>query len=236
MPTPAVEVLRTVLAYTAHQDLEICHWDVRQAFLQADMVEDIYVRLCDGCGVWQVEDIYVRLCGQTVEKPLWGCQSGRNFHLLLVSVFKEIGFHQCAAYQCLLRLIQDGRVVTIIAPHVDDLMVAGELDSVNWVREQFRQRLEIEDLGDLSFYMRCEVIRNREAWAITIRQTAYSKDICRRYRTEGVLGTVPYAGSRHLDGREDGAIIEDVPYREVVGSRMWAAVMTRLDISNAVRE
>ncbi|CAN0512876.1 unnamed protein product, partial [Discosporangium mesarthrocarpum] len=71
---------------------------------------------------------------------------------------------------------------------------------------------------------------------ITIRQTAYVKEVCRRYGTEGVLGAVPYASSRHLDGREKEAIVEDVPYREVVGSLMWAAVMTRLDIANAVRE
>ncbi|CAN0486391.1 unnamed protein product, partial [Discosporangium mesarthrocarpum] len=70
MPTPAVEVLRTVLAYTAHQDWEPCHWDVRQAFIQPDMEEDIYVRPCDGCGVWS---------GKIVKllKSLYGCrQSG----------------------------------------------------------------------------------------------------------------------------------------------------------------
>ncbi|CAN0197159.1 unnamed protein product [Discosporangium mesarthrocarpum] len=52
MPAPAGEVLRTVLAYTAHQDWELCHGDVHQGFLQADMEEDIDVRLRDGCGVW----------------------------------------------------------------------------------------------------------------------------------------------------------------------------------------
>ncbi|CAN0476179.1 unnamed protein product, partial [Discosporangium mesarthrocarpum] len=156
MRTPAVEVLRAVLAYTAHQDWEICHWDVRQAFIQADMLEDICVCLSDGCGVWS---------GKVVKllKVFHGCrQSGRDFHLLLVSILEEIGFDHCAADRCLLRLVQDGRVVMLIAPKVDDLMVAGELDSVKWVCEQTTQRLEIEDLGDLSFYIRREVIRNRE--------------------------------------------------------------------------
>ncbi|CAM9312725.1 unnamed protein product, partial [Discosporangium mesarthrocarpum] len=37
MPFPAVEVLRTVIAYTAHEDGELCHWDVRQSFIQADI-------------------------------------------------------------------------------------------------------------------------------------------------------------------------------------------------------
>ncbi|CAN0495053.1 unnamed protein product, partial [Discosporangium mesarthrocarpum] len=169
MPTPAVEVLRTVLANTAHQDWELCHWDVRQVLIQADMEEDIYVRLCDGCGVWS---------GKIVKllKSLYGCrQSGRNFHLLMVSIKKRLGLNNVGLIIC------DGRVVTLIAPHVDDLMVAGELDFVNWVREQIRQRLEIEDLGDLCFYMGCEVTRGRHARTITIRQTAYVKEVCRRY-------------------------------------------------------
>ncbi|CAM9780701.1 unnamed protein product [Discosporangium mesarthrocarpum] len=135
MPTPAVEVLRTMLAYTA-QDWELCHWDVCQAFIQADMEKDIYVCLCDGCGVWSGK--IVKLLKSLYRRR----QSGRNFHLLLMSILKEIGFEQRGAVRCLLHLVRDGRVMTLIAPRVDDLMVTGELDSVNRVFEHIRQLLD----------------------------------------------------------------------------------------------
>ncbi|CAN0062838.1 unnamed protein product [Choristocarpus tenellus] len=41
-----------VLALAADKDWELKHWDVKQAFIQADISEDIFVRLCDGCGIW----------------------------------------------------------------------------------------------------------------------------------------------------------------------------------------
>ncbi|CAM9442942.1 unnamed protein product [Discosporangium mesarthrocarpum] len=84
--------------------------------------------------------------------------------------------------------------------------------------------------------MGCKVARDRHAHTITIRQTAYVDEVCRRYGTEGVLGAVPYASSWRLHSREEEAVVEDVPYRAVVGSLMWVAIMTRLDIANAFRE
>ncbi|CAM9924801.1 unnamed protein product, partial [Choristocarpus tenellus] len=48
---------------------------------------------------------------------------------------------------------------------------------------------------------------------------------------------VPHDLSRTLDKSENHqSVDENTPYREAVGSLMWASVMTRLDIANAVRE
>ncbi|CAM9873969.1 unnamed protein product, partial [Choristocarpus tenellus] len=49
--------------------------------------------------------------------------------------------------------------------------------------------------------------------------------------------SVPHDLSRTLDKSEDHpSVDENTPYREAVGSLMWASVMTRLDIANAVRQ
>ncbi|CAM9998562.1 unnamed protein product, partial [Choristocarpus tenellus] len=48
---------------------------------------------------------------------------------------------------------------------------------------------------------------------------------------------VPHDLSRALDKSENHpSVDENTPYREAVGSLMWASVMTRLDIANAVPE
>ncbi|CAN0494297.1 unnamed protein product, partial [Discosporangium mesarthrocarpum] len=49
-PTPSPAILRMIFALATSKDWELKHWDVKQAFTQADVEEDIYVRLCDGCG------------------------------------------------------------------------------------------------------------------------------------------------------------------------------------------
>ncbi|CAM9483391.1 unnamed protein product [Choristocarpus tenellus] len=51
-PTPSPASLKMVLALAADKDWELKHWDVKQAFIQADISEEISVHLCDGCGIW----------------------------------------------------------------------------------------------------------------------------------------------------------------------------------------
>ncbi|CAN0330619.1 unnamed protein product, partial [Discosporangium mesarthrocarpum] len=79
-PTPSPAVLRMMMALAAYDDWECLRWDVRQAFIQAEVKEDIYIRLCDGCRSWS--GVVAKLV-----KSLHRChQSSRNFCLLLVQV------------------------------------------------------------------------------------------------------------------------------------------------------
>ncbi|CAM9776659.1 unnamed protein product [Discosporangium mesarthrocarpum] len=66
-PTPSPAVLRMIFALASSRDWELKHWDVKQAFTQADMKQDIYVRLCNGCGDFS---------GKVVKllKSLYGCR------------------------------------------------------------------------------------------------------------------------------------------------------------------
>ncbi|CAN0020741.1 unnamed protein product [Choristocarpus tenellus] len=86
--------------------------------------------------------------------------------------------------------------------------------------------------------MGCEISRDRNAQTVTISQTRYIKSVCQRFGTDGAkMRSVPHDLSRALDKSENHpSVDESTPYREAVGSLMWASVMTRLDIANAVRK
>ncbi|CAN0502158.1 unnamed protein product, partial [Discosporangium mesarthrocarpum] len=217
-------------ALAASKDWELKHWDVKQAFTQADVEEDIYVRLCDGCG---------DLSGKGVKllKSLYGCrQSGRNFNLLLVQILSECGFELCEADTCILRLVIDGEVRAVMATYVDDLLIAGVLELLPVIKSGIQKYFEIEDLGDMKYYMGCEVHRNRAARTLTVSETGYVKEICKRFNVKVTQELTPYVPSRRLDGHgEDEACAANTPYTEAVGSLMWASLMTRIDIASTVR-
>ncbi|CAN0497587.1 unnamed protein product, partial [Discosporangium mesarthrocarpum] len=85
--------------------------------------------------------------------------------------------------------------------------------------------------------MGCTVSRDQAARTITVDQTVYFKSVCKRYNKYHAVGEVPHVPYRRLAEQQETANVGvDIPYRETVGSLMWAAVMTRLDIANAVRE
>ncbi|CAM9718450.1 unnamed protein product [Choristocarpus tenellus] len=86
--------------------------------------------------------------------------------------------------------------------------------------------------------MGCEISCDRTARTVTISQTRYIQSVCQRFGMDGAKKrSVPHHLSRTLDKSENHpSVDENTPYREAVGSLMWASVMIRLDIANAVRE
>ncbi|CAM9914123.1 unnamed protein product [Choristocarpus tenellus] len=193
-----------VLVLAADKYWELKHWNVKQAFTQADINEEILVCLCDGCSIWSGKIVHLI-------KALYGTkQASREFNNLLVHVLEKCGFEQCKASPCVLRYIRDGVVCAVIVPHV----------------------------CDLEYYMGCEISRDRTAQTATICQTGYIKSVCQIFGMDGAKKrSVPHDLSKTLDKSENHpSVDENTPYREAVGSLMWASVMTRLDIANAVRE
>ena len=49
-PTFASSSVRLLAALACELDLELCHFDIDQAFVRADLAEDVYMRLPEGCG------------------------------------------------------------------------------------------------------------------------------------------------------------------------------------------
>ena len=46
----ATSSVRLLAALANEYDLELCHWHVDQAFVRADLKEDMFMRLPEGCG------------------------------------------------------------------------------------------------------------------------------------------------------------------------------------------
>ena len=114
-PTVAVSSVRLLAALACELNLDLCHFDIEQAFVQSDLEEDVYMRLPQGCG---------RLSGKIVRlnKSLYGLkQASRQWHAHLTRCLLTLGFKQCKADACVFRLMEEGGVVMTIVVHVDDI-------------------------------------------------------------------------------------------------------------------
>ena len=77
-PCPSVISIRFLTTIACALDWELWHYDVEQAFVQADLAEDMYARLPNGCG---------SLSGRVVKlvRALYGLrQASRSWHHHLV--------------------------------------------------------------------------------------------------------------------------------------------------------
>ena len=100
--------MRLLSAIACEFDLDVCHFDVEQAFVQSKLDEDVFMRLPRGCG---------RLSGKVVRlnKSVYGLkQASRSWHAHLTTCLKTLGFQQCLADACVFRLVEEGRVAIIV--------------------------------------------------------------------------------------------------------------------------
>ena len=122
-------------------DLDFCHFDVNQAFVQSDLEKDVFLRLPKGCG--DLSGKVVRL-----NKRLYRLkQASRTWHAPLTTCLKRLGFEQCMADVCVFRLIENGRVAITAVVHVDDIFAVGQ--NTEAYRHSF-------DGGSWTPYVRCQ--------------------------------------------------------------------------------
>ena len=96
--------IRLLAALACELDLDLCHFDAEQAFVQSNLDEVVYIRLPPGCGT--LSGNVVKLC-----RSLYGLnQASRTWHYNLVRGIKALGFEQCEADACVMRLVEDGAV------------------------------------------------------------------------------------------------------------------------------
>ena len=124
----------------------MCHFDVDQAFVRADLKEDVFMRLPEGCGA---------LSGKIVKlnKSLYGLrQASRRWCAMLNKCLLFLRFEQCLADSCVFRLIRGGIVVLILVVHVDDIFAVEKKERCDQFGEDLNRIVPVNNLGDLKWY------------------------------------------------------------------------------------
>ena len=226
-PTTSATFNRLVAAIGCKLDWDLRHLDVDQAFVQSELDTDNYFRLPPGCG-----SVFGKVI--LLNKALNGLkQSGRAWYQLLSSTLVECGFEQCLVDPCVLRLMVAGDVVAMLVSHVDDIKITATEKVTEVVLSALYQRFPTKHLGKVAWYMGSECKRDRGKGSLEISQTQFIQRVLNRFRVSK-SSPIPATPSLDLTHVSEKETVVDVRFREIVGSLMWIANQTRLDIANAV--
>ena len=119
-PVVRFSSIRFLIAFAVQHDMLIHQMDVETAFLNGKLGEEIYMQQPEG--YVKPGEKYV-VC--KLEKSLYGLkQSSRCWNKALRESVEKIGFTQATADPCV--FIRKKDTLTIIAIHVDDLMILAE--------------------------------------------------------------------------------------------------------------
>ena len=133
--------------------------DVYNAFLQGDLVEEVYMQIPQGFSHMHAGDQPV--C--KLLKSLYGLkQASRQWNVKLTQALLVAGFQQSHLdYSLLIKKSNEGILIVLI--YVDDLLVTGSnITLINDTKQVLKDNFKIKDLGSLRYFLGIEFARNRE--------------------------------------------------------------------------
>ena len=117
-PVAKFASIRALLALAAIYDLEIHQMDVKTAFLNGDLEEEIYMVQPEGFVVSGKEQLVCKL-----NKSLYGLkQASRAWYQKMDQALLDVKFHRLQADSCVYVFRRDSLVI-FVALYVDDLLL-----------------------------------------------------------------------------------------------------------------
>jgi hypothetical protein len=236
--------IRLALAIAAARDYNLTSIDIRQAYLQAELKDDLYMRLPPGL---PPRPGYV--C--KLKRSLYGLkQAGREWATLFAQFLTKWGLARSTIDVCLYTYSCDSKILWVLI-YVDDALI---VDNDTHLRSRFVRdlgaRFPVEDKGELNWILNIAIRRDRLACKLTLSQELYVEDLLSK--CDGFLsGSTTRRFDSPLDENVDLApetspevgsddyvsmTAQRQMYMSVVGGLLWLANMTRPDIAFAASQ
>lgn len=234
---------RMLIAYAAFHGLSTKHMDVKTAFLNSDVDENIYVKQPEG---YRIVGVDGRPEVLKLNKSLYGLkQAPRNWHRLIDRFVNVLGFKSSDADACVYSR-SDG---TLLLLYVDDLVIFSKHEStLVALSKEFSDRFKMSDLGPVSLYLGIQVRRDASTGDMSLDQSHYIDNLLTKFNmatckpqitpavTSSTLSASQSKGEK--DAPPDVALEHElqITYASLVGALLYLSVCTRPDISHAVMQ
>lgn len=236
-PVSKKDSLRIVLALVAHYDLELHQMDVKTAFLNGELEEEIYMDQPEGFVATGTENLVCRL-----RKSIYGLkQASRQWYIKFNDTILSYGFVEIIVDRCIYMKVS-GSKFAILVLYVDDILIAAnDMGMLRDVKKYLSSNFEMKDMGEASYVIGIEIIRDRSQGLLSLSQKGYINKVLKRYGMDKCsIGKAPIqkgdqfskmqCPKNELERKE----MERIPYASVVGSLNYVQTCTRPDISFAV--
>nr|GEY37234.1 zinc finger, CCHC-type [Tanacetum cinerariifolium] len=197
-PVARISTIRLLLALAAIQDLVIHQIDMKTAFLNGDLDEEIYMKQPEGFVMPGHESKVCKL-----KKSLYGLkQAPKQWHQKFDDVVLSNGFFLNQADKCVYSKFDASGKGIIICLYVDDMLIfCTDQDQVNKTKEFLSSKFDMKDLGEAEVILDIRIKRGNNG--ISISQSHYIEKILTKFNfadcspvytpvdpTESLVGTL----------------------------------------------
>jgi hypothetical protein len=228
VPVARLDLVRLLIALTTHEGWEVHHMDVKSAFFNGDLQEEVYVEQTASFIVTGKEHKVLKL-----KKALYGLhQVPRAWNMKLDDTLLSLGFWRTPLKHTIY-VRQNGNVQLVVGVYVNDLIITGsDRDNIRSFKEEMAAVFKMSDLGLLHYYLSIEM--KQSVSGNSLSQGAYMMKILERSDMTGCNPChIPMETRLKMRKQSTQPLVDATAYRSIVRSLRYL-VNTRPDLAFAV--
>ncbi|GJZ42707.1 retrovirus-related pol polyprotein from transposon TNT 1-94, partial [Tanacetum coccineum] len=215
-PVARIEAIRIFIANAATKNMIIYQMDVKTAFLNGDLQEEVFVSQPKG-----FEDPNNPTHVYRLKKALYGLkQAPRAWYDTLSKFLMANNFFKGAVDPTLFTR-KSGKHILLVQIYVDDIIFAStDHNACNIFSKEMSSKFQMSMMGQMSFFLGLQV--SQSPGGIFINQAKYALEILKKYGmdlTDPV--DTPMVDRLKLDEDLKGIPVDQTRFRGMVGSLMY---------------
>ncbi|GKB61726.1 retrovirus-related pol polyprotein from transposon TNT 1-94 [Tanacetum coccineum] len=225
-PVARLEAVRMFIAYAAHKNITIFQMDVKTAFLNGPLKEEVYVSQPEGFIDLEFPDHVYRL-----KKALYGLkQAPRAWYDKLSSFLIEHGFTKGIIDPTLFTRRHGGDIL-LVQVYVDDIIFGStNPDFSKRFANLMKNNFEMSMMGELKFFLGLQVYQS--PCGIFISQSQYAIELLKKHGLDECVSMSTPMATERLDADLQGTPTDQTTYRRMIGGLMYLTA-SRPDIAFA---
>jgi hypothetical protein len=241
-PVLKYKSLRLILALATILKYDIELLDVKTAFLNATLKEEVYMKLPKGYEEYHPTTGVPFVC--KLNKSIYGLKQASNeWNKEVDSTIEAFGFKRTVSDTCVYWKRSKLNNIIVLAIFVDDIIIIHSTnDQQEWteLKNQFMSKYQMTDNKDSEFILGMKYERNNDE--LHLNHTLHIDKTIQRFGLAGCKPQHTPIECERLTAQDRPTSIDEIndmkdkPYRSLVGNVLYIAISTRPDIAYAVNQ
>lgn len=228
-PVARIASFRFILAFANQFNLLVHHMDVKTAFLNGKLKEEIYMKIPEGIPILD-DNLVCKL-----NKSLYGLkQSARCWFQTFEQALIKMGFRYSSADRCIY-FLDNGNVMKniYVVLYVDDLVIStADINTMNSFKGYLMNVFKMVDLKEIKCFLGINVERCNNK--VTLDQRSYIQTVLEKFNMSDCKTiNTPLECKVDYDALNSGEITK-APCKNLIGCLMYIMACTRPDLSFTV--
>jgi hypothetical protein len=223
-PVAHLGAIRILLAFAASKGFKLYQMDVKNAFLNSVIQEEVFVRQPPGFESPKYPDRVYKLL-----KALYGLkQASWAWYARLKTFLLEHGYVIGSVDKTLFTL-NHGTDFLLVQIYVDDIIFGGYSHTrVSRFQEMMESEFQMSMMGELTFFLGIQVKQTKQG--TFVHQDKYTKDLMKKFNMAEIKPvSTPMSSAASLGPDKDGEAVDQREYRSMISSLLYLTA-TRPDI------